>query len=184
MTENEIEPIRIRTARLDDRPAIGALIGASARGLSRGVYEDRQIESALQTGVFGVDSEMIADGTYLVAEARERIVGCGGWSERRTLFGGDAFGGRESERLDPAREPARIRAFFVHPDWARRGVGRAILERCETDARAAGYRRLDMMATLPGLGFYRASGYAVDERVEYTMEDGVRIDFVRMSKTL
>lgn len=184
MTESDIESVRIRTARLDDRPAIGELIVASAWGLSRGVYEDRQIESALETGVFGVDSEMIADGTYLVAEVRGRIIGCGGWSGRRTLFGGDTFAARESERLDPASEPARIRAFFVHPDWARRGVGRAILDRCEAEARAAGYRRLEMMATLPGLAFYRASGYTVDEDVEYIMEDGVRIDFVRMSRTL
>lgn len=178
------EPVRIRTARLEDRPAIGELIAASARGLSRGNYDDRQVESALATGVFGVDSEMIADGTYLVVEDRGRIVGCGGWSRRRTLFGGDAFAGRESERLDPARDPARIRAFFVHPDWARRGIGRAILERCEGEARAAGFRCLEMMATLPGLAFYRASGYAVDENVEYEMEDGVSIDFVRMSKPL
>jgi len=174
----------LRPATLADRPAIAELIARSARGLSRDDYEDRQIESALATGVFGVDSDLIADGTYLVAEAGGRIVACGGWSRRRTLFGGDRFAGREADLLDPSRDPARIRAFFVDPAWARRGIGRAILERCEAEAGAAGFRALEMMATLPGLPLYRASGYAVDERVEHVMDDGVSIAVVRMSKPL
>lgn len=177
-------PIRIRRARLEDGRALRDLIAASARGLSREEYDEAQVESALATGVFGVDTELIADGTYFVAEAEEEIVGCGGWSRRRTLFGGDRFAARESEALDPAREAAKVRAFFVDPAWARRGIGRRILARCEAEARAGGFRALEMMATLPGLGFYQASGYAIDERVEYEMDDGVRIELARMSKSL
>src|SRR5687767_8973427 len=110
----------VRKATLEDRPALEKLIAESARGLSRGDYTESQIEAALG-GAFGVDSELIRDGTYFVAEADGRLVGCGGWSKRKTLFGSDAQPGRRSELLDPARDSARIRAFFVHPDWARRG---------------------------------------------------------------
>jgi GNAT superfamily N-acetyltransferase len=171
-------------ATLEDRPVLAELIAESARGLSREDYADEQVESALATGVFGVDSEMIADGTYFVAEAAGRIVGCGGWSRRRTLFGGDRFAGREAEELDPASEPARIRAFFVHPDWSRRGIGTRILERCESDARAHGFRSAELMATLPGEKLYAALGYEAVERIAYAMDDGVAIPLVRMRKEL
>lgn len=173
----------IRNARLDDRPAIGVLIAESARGLSRDDYTDRQIESALETGVFGVDTALIEDGTYFVAETNGRLIGCGGWSRRRTLFGGDRFVERHSEELDPRSEAARIRAFFVHPEWSRRGIGKAILERCESDARAAGFHSLEMMSTLPGRKLYEALGYVVGERLTFEMDDGVPIELVRMSKT-
>jgi N-acetylglutamate synthase-like GNAT family acetyltransferase len=174
----------IRAATLDDRPVIAELIAASARGLSRDDYSDAQIESALATGVFGVDSEMIADGTYFVAESEGRLAGCGGWSRRRTLFGGDRFAEREADELDPASEPARIRAFFVHPGWARRGIGTRILARCESDARAHGFRSAELMATLPGEKLYAALGYAVVERIDYEMENGVGMRLVRMRKQL
>jgi GNAT superfamily N-acetyltransferase len=174
----------LREATLADRPALAGLIAGSARGLSRDDYTDAQVESALATGVFGVDSALIADGTYFVAEMEGRIVGCGGWSRRRTLFGGDRFAGREAEELDPRSEPARIRAFFVDPEWSRRGIGRTILERCESDARARGFRSAELMATLPGEKLYRALGYEVLERVDYAMEDGVTIELVRMRKEL
>ena len=131
-----------------------------------------------------MDSELIRDGTYFVAEADSRIVGCGGWSRRRTLFGGDAQPGRRSELLDPARDSARIRAFFVHLNWARRGIGRAILEKCEAEARANGFRSTELLATLPGERFYRALGYTGDERAEYPLPDGVTIDFIPMRKSL
>lgn len=134
--------------------------------------------------MFGVDTALIVDGTYFVAEIAGRLVGCGGWSRRRTLFGGDRFAGREAEELDPRSEPARIRAFFVHPEWSRRGIGKRILERCESDARAHGFRSAEMMATLPGEKLYRALGYAVVERVRYEMDDGVMIELVRMQKEL
>jgi GNAT superfamily N-acetyltransferase len=174
----------IRKATLVDRSRIADLIAASARGLSREDYTDQQIESALETGVFGVDTQLIADGTYYLAEIDGRLIGCGGWSRRKTLFGGDRFARREAEGLDPRSEPAKIRAFFVHPEWSRRGIGRRILERCELEARAHGFRSLEMMATLPGVRLYRTLGFAEDERVEYEMDDGVRIEIVRMRKSL
>lgn len=174
----------LRNATSKDGPAIAELIAASAHGLCGDDYSDVQIESALRMGVFGVDSALIADGTYYVVEVEGRLVGCGGWSKRRTLFGGDRFAGRDAEMLDPRSEPAKIRAFFVHADWARQGIGRQILERCESDARASGFRSLEMMATLTGVRMYGALGYDVAERVRYEMEDGVSIEFVRMRKEL
>ncbi|HWS53411.1 MAG TPA: GNAT family N-acetyltransferase [Pyrinomonadaceae bacterium] len=173
----------IRKATLDDRPAIQELIAESARGLSREDYTGPQIEAALRT-VFGVDTSLILDGTYFVAEAGGALIGCGGWSRRRTLFGGDQYAERDSAELDPATEPARIRAFFVHPAHARKGVGRAVLAACEGAAKAHGFRRLELMATLPGLKLYRACGYAGTERVAYEIGDGVSIEFVPMRKEL
>jgi GNAT superfamily N-acetyltransferase len=179
----ETAAFSLRKAVLEDRPSLERLIAESARGLSRPDYTDAQIEAALGTA-FGVDSELIRDGTYFVAEAGGELAGCGGWSKRRTLFGGDAQPGRRSELLDPARDSARIRAFFVHPDWARRGVGRAILERCEFEARAQGFRSVELLATLPGHKFYRTLGYTGDEKVAHELSDGVMIDFIPMSKPL
>lgn len=173
----------LRKATLDDRPALSALIAASARGLSRGDYTDAQVEAALGAA-FGVDSDLIRDGTYFVAESEGRIVGCGGWSRRRTLFGGDAQPGRLAELLDPARDSARIRAFFVHPESARTGIGRAILERCEAEARASGFRSAELLATLPGERFYRALGYTGRDRVAHRLDELATIDFVPMRKTL
>ena len=173
----------LRKAKLEDRPVLEALIADSARGLSRGHYTDAQIEAALQ-GAFGVDSELIADGTYFVAESNGEIVGCGGWSRRQTLFGGDAQPGRRSDLLDPSRDAARIRAFFVHPAWARRGIGRAILGRCEAEARSCGFRSTELLATLPGHRFYRRLGYEGDERIAYALSGGVSIDFIPMRKAL
>ena len=173
----------LRKAALEDRPALEELIAESARGLSRGHYTDAQVEAALGSA-FGVDSELIRDETYFVAEEKGRIVGCGGWSRRATLFGSDAQPGRRSELLDPARDSARIRAFFVHPDWARRGIGRAILEKCESEARAYGFRTAELLATLPGHDFYRSLGYSGDERVEYVLRDETRIAFIPMKKSL
>lgn len=173
----------LRTATLEDRSALEKLIADSARELSRGDYTGDQIEAALGAA-FGVDSELIRDGTYFVAEADRRIVGCGGWSRRRTMFGGDSQRGRQSDLLDPIRDSARIRAFFIHPTWARHGIGRAILERCEAEAREHGFRSADLLATLPGERFYRALGYTGSKRVEHRLGDSVTIDFVPMSKDL
>jgi N-acetylglutamate synthase-like GNAT family acetyltransferase len=173
----------LRKANLDDRPAIKRLIELSARELSRNDYSSEQIEGAIAE-VFGVDSDLIHDETYFVAEASGLLVGCGGWSKRRTLFGGDQFANRESTELDPNRDAARIRAFFVHPEWARKGIGQAILKRCEAEAQAGGFQSLELMATLSGLNFYRALGYAGSERVTYDLGGGVSIDFVPMRKAL
>ena len=174
---------RIRRATLGDRPALERLIAESARGLSRGDYSEAQVEAALAS-IFGVDTDLIRDGTYYVAEAGDEPVGCGGWSKRRTLFGGDRFAARDSGSLDPRTEPAKIRAFFVHPGWARRGVAGRILETCEREAKAEGFRSLELMATLPGVPFYAARGYEGTERVSYEIADGVKIEFVPMRKEL
>jgi GNAT superfamily N-acetyltransferase len=178
-----VSDFSLRPATLDDRSVLEALIAASARGLSRADYTDAQVEAALGSA-FGVDSELIRDETYFVAEVDGRIVGCGGWSRRATLYGGDAQPGRRSEFLDPQRDAARVRAFFVHPDWARRGIGRAILERCEAEARAHGFRSAELLATLPGERFYRSLGYEGSERTEYDLRDGITIAFVPMRKAL
>lgn len=173
----------IRKASLDDREAIELLIAESARGLSREDYSEQQVESAIRT-VFGVDTDLIVDGTYFVAEHSGVLVGCGGWSKRRTLFGGDRFAGRDSGELNPATEAAKIRAFFVHPDYARLGIGRALLSLCESEARASGFRSVELMATLPGFKLYRACGYEGVGRVEYETEAGASIEFVPMRKEL
>lgn len=173
----------IRKAQLDDREAIEKLIAESARGLSRADYSDEQIETAIAT-VFGVDTALILDGTYFVAEAGGKLVGCGGWSKRRTLFGGDQFASRDSSELDPETEPAKIRAFFVHPGWARKGIARAILARCEAESSAHGFRSFELMATLPGIKLYEAFGYEMIGPVDYEMNDGVMLGLVQMRKTV
>jgi GNAT superfamily N-acetyltransferase len=131
--------------------------------------------------VYGVDTQLIADGTYWVAEMGE-IVGCGGWSRRATLFGGDQYAGREDSLLDPTKDAAKIRAFFVHPDWARRGIGTTILDACEGAARAAGFRRFEMGATLTGVPFYEARGYTALETLTVPLPDGASMAIVRMEK--
>jgi GNAT superfamily N-acetyltransferase len=171
----------LRKATLDDIPVLEGLIARSARELSRDDYSDAQIEAALGTA-WGVDTELIRDETYFVAEAAGEIVACGGWSRRKTLFGADAHADRKSDVLDAARDSARIRAFFVRPDWARRGIGRALLARCEAEARAHGFRSAELVATLPGQRLYALSGYAGGERVEYPLGTGLTIEFVPMKK--
>jgi GNAT superfamily N-acetyltransferase len=174
-------PFRLRKATHDDRAALETLIARSARELGAGDYRPEQIEGALR-GAFGVDTQLIDDGTYFVVEAEGKLVGCGGWSRRRTLFGGDAHRERSAQELDPASDPAKIRAFFVDPDYARMGIGRALLERCESEARAHGFTRFELMGTLPGVRLYQALGYVESERVHYPVAPGVTIEFVPMSK--
>jgi GNAT superfamily N-acetyltransferase len=171
----------LRPATLDEKPQLELLIARSARELSQGDYSAEQVEGALR-GAFGVDTQLIRDRTYFVAEVDGRIVGCGGWSHRKTLFGGDARSDREPGELDPTTDAAKIRAFFVDPDYARRGIGRAILEECERAARAHGFERFEMMATLPGVRLYEACGYEPEERVNYPLGQSLSIAFVRMSK--
>lgn len=178
-----IHRVRIRVATTDDLPALRALIPESVRGLSGGYYTPEQIESSIRY-VFGPDTQLIADGTYFVAERGDAIAGCGGWSARRTLYGGDQAKDAEDPRLDPATEPARIRAFFVHPDHARRGVASAIYDACVAAARSAGFCSLELMATLPGEPLYRTFGFVPVEEVESTLPDGVRIRFVRMAREI
>ena len=172
---------RFRRASIGDIPAIESLITHSARGLSRGDYSEAQIDAALGSAL-GVDSQLVRDGTYFVAEVDGKLVACGGWSWRKTLFGSDLEAGRQSESLDPAREGARIRAFFVHPDWARQGLGRATLELCETEARKRGFTSAELMATLPGERLYRTCGYESLDSIEHLLPGGMAIRFVRMRK--
>lgn len=173
--------IVLRVAVPTDVPVLQELITRSAKGLSEGYYTPEEIEAALRF-VFGVDSNLIADGTYFVAEADGTVVGCGGWSYRRTLYGGDQRPMGSPERLDPERESARIRAFFVAPEAARRGVGRRLLAKCEDEARQAGFRSLELMSTLPGVPFYSALGFVAVEAVTDTMPSGVALRFVRMRR--
>jgi N-acetylglutamate synthase-like GNAT family acetyltransferase len=175
-------PVAIRTARADEIPILEALIERSARGLSRSDYGEAEIE-ALIAHIFGVDSEVVEDGTYLVAEIDGQIAGCGGWSRRRTLFGRDRFAARDDGLLDPATDAARIRAFFVDPAFARRGVGKAILAACETEAAKAGFRELTLMATLPGLPFYAASGFIAGQEMHVLAAD-LQIRFCPMKKSV
>lgn len=193
--------IRIRQAAPADVPALQELIAASVRALQVDDYSQAQREAALES-VFGVDSQLIEDGTYLVAEVRESpalagendhaaetnsaaewvAAGCGGWSKRKTLFGGDCWAAREDSLLDPRRDAAKIRAFFVHPRWARRGVGGRILEACENAARAAGFARYEMGATLTGAKLFRAKGYVPLESIEVPLKNGLTLPVLRMAK--
>ncbi|MCU1266051.1 MAG: Acetyltransferase, family [Acidobacteria bacterium] len=173
----------IRKANLDDREAIEQLIVESARKLSQEDYSEEQIEAAIKT-VFGVDTKLIQDGTYFVAEASGKLIGCGGWSKRRTLFGGDQFAERDASELEPESEPAKIRAFFVHPEFARKGIARAILSRCEAEARAYGFRSLELMSTLPGIKLYQSCGYEGTERFELPVGGGVVLQLMVMGKEL
>lgn len=174
---------QLRHATLDDKAGLVELIARSARELSADDYTPEQVEGALR-GAFGVDTQLIEDRTYFVAEADGKLVACGGWSRRRTLFGGDARTGRDAAELDPATDPAKIRAFFVDPAYARRGLGSAILARCEAEAAACGFRRFEMMATLPGARLYARYGYTGTERVRYEVQPGVTIEFIPMSKSV
>jgi N-acetylglutamate synthase-like GNAT family acetyltransferase len=176
-------PINIRLATLEDIPILEALISASVRGLSVDYYSQEQIESAI-IHIFGVDSQLITDGTYFVSEVEELIVGCGGWSKRKTLFGGDQMKADEDSLLDPTIDAARIRAFFVHPDWTRKGIGTRIIETCETAARQYGFSKLELAATLPGVPLYQAVGYHAVEEFQVPMPDGERLPIIKMVKSI
>jgi N-acetylglutamate synthase-like GNAT family acetyltransferase len=177
--------VRLRLATSEDIPALHALIEASVRGLMTQGYSLRQLEGALGT-YLGVDTQLITDQTYFIAEIETPtgsiMAGCGGWSKRKTLFGADHRPGRENALLDPATEAAKIRAFFVHPDWARRGIGSRILEACEEAARAAGFKGYEMGATLTGVPFYEARGYTALDSTEVLLANGEFLTVVRMAK--
>jgi GNAT superfamily N-acetyltransferase len=174
-----VTPPAIRKAMPADLSALRELVPAAVRALSQGFYSPEQIESAI-AHLFGPDTQLIADGTYLVAEIDGALAGCGGWRPPATLYGGDQWKGAEDPLLDPARDAARIRAFFVHPRFARRGVGSAILRACADAARAAGFSSLELVATLPGEPLYRAHGFEPRERSEAALPDGVKLPVVRM----
>ena len=176
----------LRRAASADIPALTTLIHLSVRELQRHDYTPAQIEGALKS-VFGVDTALIADGTYFAVEAPDTpgvIVACGGWSKRKTLFGGDNWNARDDVYLDPSRDPAKIRAFFVHPDWSRRGIGTLLLTACEDAAKDAGFTRFEMGATLTGIPLYRARGYQRVEDLQVPLANGEYLPIVRMTKEL
>jgi GNAT superfamily N-acetyltransferase len=188
--------IRLRLAVPVDVPVLRDLIEASVRGLQTQDYTPAQIEGALKT-VFGVDSQLIADGTYIVAEAESAafentrakksqtgwmIIGCGGWSKRKTLYGSDHWTGREDALLDPLRDAAKIRAFFIHPDWARRGVGSMILNACEDAARSAGFTRYETGATLTGAKLFGVKGYVAVKPISIPLVNGESLSVIHMEK--
>jgi GNAT superfamily N-acetyltransferase len=188
--------IQLRLAVPADVPALQRLIDLSVRGLQAQDYTPAQIEGALKT-VFGVDSQLIADGTYFVAEAipsgsqgdqqeKDRaanpVVGCGGWSKRKTLYGSDHWTGREDRLLDPKCDAAKIRAFFIHPDWARRGIGGMILEACEAAARVAGFTRYEMGATLTGAKLFGVKGYVAVKPISVPLTNGEVLPVIHMEK--
>jgi GNAT superfamily N-acetyltransferase len=176
----------LRAAVPQDIPALRVLIEQSARSLQTRDYSAAQIEGALAT-VYGVDTVLIEDGTYFVAENLKdplEFAGCGGWSKRKTLFGADHWTGREDAMLDPATDAAKIRAFFVNPVWPRRGVGSALLDACESAATAAGFLRCEMAATLTGVKLFEARGYGEIERIGISVGDGLTLEVVRMQKLL
>ena len=178
-----LEGLEVRPASRPEVPALEALIRASVVGLAGADYSPRQLDSALRH-LFGVDTRLIDDGTYFVVLEAGRPVACGGWSRRRTLFGGDRYEDRADDDLDPATDAARIRAFFVHPDAARRGIGRMLLEHCEQAARAAGFVRLELMATLSGIPLYERCGFERAESLDLKLPDGISFPLVRMSRSL
>jgi N-acetylglutamate synthase-like GNAT family acetyltransferase len=175
------ETITLRLATPDDTAALHDLIAASVRGLMEGEYSSAQLEEALGTWL-GLDSQLIADKTYFIAEAEGNIVGCGGWSKRKTPFGSDHRPGRENALLDPATDAAKIRAFFIHPDWGRRGIGTMIMQRCEQEAEAAGFRACEMGATLTGIPLYKRFGYTQQTREDLPLKSGGSFPIVRMYK--
>jgi GNAT superfamily N-acetyltransferase len=174
---------KLRLATEADVPALHLLIEASVRGLQTSDYTPAQMEGALGT-VLGLDTQLITDQTYLVAEsaADNRIAACGGWSKRKTLFGADRGPGREPELLDPATDAAKVRAIFVHPDFARCGLGSLILETVEDAARAAGFHHFEMGSTLTGVPLYTLKGYVEIERVDVPLWNGEALPIVKMVK--
>lgn len=193
--------LRIRKAVASDIPVLRGLIEASVRQLQAADYSPAQMDAALET-VFGVDSQLIEDGTYFVAEATNfdkpsqtdtgegeksagwgwEMAGCGGWSKRKTLYGSDRWSGREDALLDPRRDAAKIRAFFIHPASARRGIGSRILEACEIAASAAGFTSYEMGATLTGAKLFGTRGYVALEKIEVPLKDGLSLPVIRMGK--
>ena len=171
----------VRHATRADLDAIAKLMDAAISELQRSFLDDRQIESS--RAIMGVDTRLVDDGTYFIVETDGDLGGCGGWSRRATLYGGDHASGRSDALLDPEKDPARIRAMYTHPRHARRGVGRLILSRCETAAAREGFRRVELMSTMAGVPFYLACGYQMHERIADD-RGGAPVPLVRMTKEL
>lgn len=173
----------IRLAQESDIPDLEELIPLSVRALQEPYYTSAQMEAALGP-VFGLDHQLIQDGTYFVVEHEGQIIGCGGWSKRKSLFGSNTQAESDEVQLDPKHDSARIRAFFVHPSWARRGIGRSILLACEKAIREAGFHKAELVATLAGEPLYDAFGFTATQHYEIDLPDKLTLPVVRMSKDI
>lgn len=171
-----------RLATMADLPELRALMTKAIRKLVGAYLDAARVEASFE--IMGVDTQLIDDGTYFAIECDGRIVGCGGWSRRATLFGGDHSGNRDARLLDPAVEPARVRAMYTHPDFARRGIGRLVLSLCEVAAAREGFRSLALVATVAGEPLYSACGYSVVERIEVPTSTAVTVPCARMVKAV
>lgn len=171
-----------RLATMDDLPELRSLMTLAIRDRIGAYLDEARVEASFE--IMGVDTQLIEDGTYFVVECVGRIAGCGGWSGRATLFGGDHSAGRDARRLDPSYEPARVRAMYTHPEFMRRGVGKLVLSLCEAAAAREGFRSLELVATVAGEPLYTACGYAVIERMDVPTSRGVTVPCARMSKAV
>lgn len=180
---NSLAPdLRLRLARPQDMPALSALMDRAIGELLQAFLPPEGVRASYE--IMGLDTQLIADGTYFVVEDGEDVAGCGGWSRRATLFGGDHSAGRDAALLHPATDAARVRAMYTHPDHTRKGVGRMVLDACEAAARAEGFTRVEMAATMGGVPLYRACGYHEIEPFEAATSSGYRVPLIRMGKAL
>jgi len=174
--------LRLRLARHEDMPVLSALMDAAIGQLLQAFLPPEGVKASYE--VMGLDTQLITDGTYFVVEDGDDIAGCGGWSRRATLFGGDHSAGRDAALLDPATDAARVRAMYTHPDHTRKGVGRLVLDACEAAARAEGFSRVEMAATMGGVPLYRACGYHDIEPFTAKTSTGYEVPLIRMGKAL
>lgn len=179
---SSVHALTLRLARPEDMPVLSALMDRAIGELLQDFLPPEGVRASYE--IMGLDTQLIADGTYFVVEDAGSIAGCGGWSRRATLFGGDHSAGRDAAMLDPKVDAARVRAMYTHPDHTRKGVGRLILDACEAAARAEGFSRVEMAATLGGVPLYRACGYHDIEPFEAVTSTGYRVPLIRMGKGL
>jgi GNAT superfamily N-acetyltransferase len=179
---SSVPTLTLRLARSDDMPVLSALMDRAIGELLQAFLPPEGVKASYE--VMGLDTQLIADGTYFVVEDGDEIAGCGGWSRRATLFGGDHSAGRDAAMLDPKVDAARVRAMYTHPDHTRKGVGRLVLDACENAARAEGFARVEMAATMGGVPLYRACGYHDIEPFEAVTSSGYRVPLMRMGKGL
>lgn len=180
--ELAMPPMTCRLATSAELPELRVLMDASIRTLIGAYLDPARVDASFE--IMGVDTQLIEDETYFVVECEDRIVGCGGWSRRATLFGGDHSRGRDARLLDPATEPARVRAMYTHPDFARRGIGRLVLSLCEAAAAREGFRALELVATVAGEPLYLACGFTITERIDVPTSKAVTVPCARMAKRI
>lgn len=180
--KSSVSALSLRPARPEDMPVLSALMDRAIGELLQAFLPPEGVKASFE--IMGLDTQLIADGTYFVVEDGNAVAGCGGWSRRATLFGGDHSAGRDAALLDPKVDAARVRAMYTHPDHARKGVGRIILDACEAAARAEGFARVEMAATVGGVPLYRACGYHDIEPFEAVTSTGYRVPLIRMGKGL